>query len=116
MSAARTPKDRYWIQVELSPNARITGATCIDLVMVDKVTFNRDQEDPEFVNQIELVYAGTMKPIGFSGEKANFVYQQWLKFLQNGNQMPEDRIMDKAEPVDTNVIIPSSAGIWKGNK
>lgn len=114
MTAARTPSQRYWIQVELQSSGRVTGATHIDLVMVDKVTFNRSQEDPNIIDQIEFVYAGTMKPVGFKGDRANFAYQQWQKFLETWKQLPEDRIMEQAEPVASNVIVPETAGIWKG--
>lgn len=115
MSNARLPQtDRYWIQVELEPSGRVTGATQIDLNMVDKVTFNRSQEEPDVVDQIEFVYAGTMKPIGFKGKRADFAYRQWVKYTQTFLILPEDRIMDAEEGKDNLIFIPHTAKPLKG--
>lgn len=94
----RDPKKRFWVQVELTPRGATTGAMFIDLSMVDKVEFNRGPkvEDQETIEFVEIIYAGTIKPIGLKGEKANWFYQQWCRFLnEQSNGYPA---MDEAAP------------------
>ena len=91
MTAPRTQEHRHWIQIELVPNGSVTGAVMVDLNMVDQFIFNRAPQpnNPNYVDQVTVTYAGVMKPLGFKGDNANWLYEAWLAFIDLKAEAPK---------------------------
>ncbi len=110
MSTPRTQDKRHWVRLEIEPDGERTGAMYLDLNMVDQVMYTRKPkaDNPDFVDQVKVMYAGTMQPLGMKDEIADWFYHTWNAYLADKMEVLE---MPPLEP--TLIIRSAGAGILR---